>query len=125
MEKTKLASTDNLSGGAGEGPHGQATRRHGDGHPRAAWRTGDGGARVARGREPEVPVLGKPWAREVDLARGVARGQRRWRTPSRRETEWGREGDGGEGSSVINSKFKILVCKLNFSPYSKGQMKNF
>ena len=36
-----------------------------------------------------------------------------------------REGDGVDGSLVINSKFKTPVRKLYFSPYSKGQMKNF
>ena len=93
--------------------------------PASSRRAVNGGARGERGRAPEGMFLSETRAREVDLAGGAARGRRRRRTPSRRETERGREGDGGEGSSVINSKFKILVCKLNFSPYSKGQMKNF
>jgi len=33
--------------------------------------------------------------------------------------------DGVDGSLVNNSKFKTPVRKLYFSPYSKGQMKNF
>jgi hypothetical protein len=36
-----------------------------------------------------------------------------------------RNGDGGDGSLVIRSKFKIFFCKLNFSPFSWPQMKNF
>jgi len=36
-----------------------------------------------------------------------------------------REGDGVDGSLLNNSKFKTPVRKLYFSPYSKGQMKNF
>jgi len=43
----------------------------------------------------------------------------------RRERETEEKGDGDEGNFVIKAKFKISFCKLNFSPYSKGQMKNF
>jgi len=32
-------------------------------------------------------------------------------------------GDGVEGNFIINSKFKIQICKLNFSPSSWPQMK--
>jgi hypothetical protein len=49
-------------------------------------------------------------------------------TPAARRRHREREiekGDGGEGNFVIKAKFKISFCKLNFSPYSKGQMKNF
>ena len=43
----------------------------------------------------------------------------------RRERETEEKGDGDEGNFVIKAKFKISFCKLNFFPYSKGQVKNF
>ena len=52
-------------------------------------------------------------------------GRRRRRAAANGVTAGNREGRWSEGNSVINSKFKIPVCKLNFSSYSKGQMKNF
>jgi hypothetical protein len=85
--------------------------------------------RVARsgGRQRER-FLVKPGVREVDWAGGTARSRRVADAGGRcrhGEKQRGGERDGGEGSYVINSKFKIPVCKLNFSPYSKGQMKKF
>ena len=73
--------------------------------PGARWRFWMGhGAWPARGRDA-VPDV------------------RRQRTASsRRETE---RRDGGERKFVNKVKFKIPVWKPNFSPYSKGQMKNF
>ena len=56
---------------------------------------------------------------------GATRGRRRRRAAVNGVTAGNREGRWSEGNSVINSKFKIPVCKLNFSTYSKGQMKNF
>ena len=51
---------------------------------------------------------------------------RRWRAGGvqyRRRQGTQRGGDDGEGKFVIKAKFKISFCKLNFSPYSIGQMK--
>ena len=81
----------------------------------------------AGGRQKEQ-FRAKPGVREVDLAGGAARSRRVADAGGGRrhgEKQRGGERDGGEGSSIINSKFNIPVCKLNFSPYSKGQMKNF
>ena len=36
-----------------------------------------------------------------------------------------REGKWSEGKIVNKAKFKTLVCKFNFSPFSRGQTKNF
>ena len=67
---------------------------------------------------------------EGGLGRGATRvrlgGQRRRTDATRRRGAGRREvGDGVEGNFVINSKFKIQICKLNFSPSSWPQMKKF
>ena len=47
-------------------------------------------------------------------------------TPPQRERKKTEEGEGwSEGNSVNRAKFKISFCKLNFSPLSWSQMKNF
>ena len=64
----------------------------------------------------------KPGACGAGLARGTARGRpvatpahgRRHGEKQRRK----RDGDGGDGSFVNNSKFQNPICKLSFSPSS-------
>ena|SRR6185503_10196697 len=98
--------------------HGSAHRRRGasSGHPRRAHRevAPRGGAESFR----ESPGMGRAGGtvRERRMADGETA------TPSRRETE---EGDGGDGKLVNNSKFQRPVRKLNFSPSSWPQKKNF
>ena len=66
----------------------------------------------------------------ADLVDGAMRGAARWPTLAAnaitaRNREGGERGGGGDGSSINRAKFKIPVCKFNFSSYSKGEMKNF
>ena len=75
-------------------------------------------------------VLAETVGERGGLAGGTTRGrlggQRRRTDATRRRGAGRREvGDGVEGNFVINSKFKIQICKLNFSPSSWPQMKNF
>ena len=70
--------------------------------------------------KPEAGRRVWPRARRV-VGQAAAPAARR----RRRERETEEKGDGDEGNFVIKAKFKISFCKLNFSPYSKGQMKNF
>ena len=125
----ELGFDDGLGGG-GKERHGdtwaQTPRRRR--RPRRVEQSSDGGA--CRARElPEGRGFGKPvgargrfgWGRDACGGRMSTPAARR----RRRERETEEKGDGGEGNFVIKAKFKISFCKLNFSHYSKGQMKNF
>ena len=94
-----------VSSGRMTGARGERARRQGC---RYGGKTGDGEGGFGRGRD-------------ASAASGRAGGERRLHGEKQR----GERRDGGEGKTVIRSKFKIPVCKLNFSPYSKGQMKIF
>ena len=68
----------------------------------------------------------KPGACEVELAGGTSRARRV--ADAGGERRHGRKQRGerwSEGSLVNKAKFKIFFCKLNFSPLSCPQMKNF
>ena len=85
--------------------------------------TFDGVSRVGGAREAGfVETRGA----EDGFGRGRDAWDGRWPTPATNAvTARKQRGRWSEGKSVINSKFKIPVYKLSFSPYSKDQMKNF
>ena len=108
---------------------GDGGRRRRAATPLAACHTGAlAGARGVRRRSQGGGVSAQPvgvravWSGARRVAGQVATPAARRR---RRERETEEKGDGGEGNFVIKAKFKISFCKLNFSPYSKGQVKNF
>ena len=116
---------DGLSGGevARRATHGHG-RRERRRRPRRVEQNSGGGACRPRELPEGSQSCGNQGHRAV-WVRGAARGRQRRCAAANGVTAGNREGRWSEGNSVINSKFKIPVCKLNFSPYSKGQMKNF
>ena len=77
-------------------------------------RGGTRGARDERGRRQGLPVWAKPGAREGGFGRGSARGRPVAAPAANAVTARNREGDGGEGKTVIRSKFKIYFVNSIF-----------
>ena len=127
------ASTDGLSGsetvqrsdawGCRRRRNGRAQRRR-----EAAWRAE---ARSERGRVPGRGILGYTEGARAGLVRGATRGAagggagEATAFDGERRHSRNREGRWSEGKIVNKAKFKTPVCKFNFSPFSRGQTKNF
>ena len=116
-----------VPGGVDSAREGDGGRRRRAATPLAACHAGASAGRVACGEEARAEGFRlNPWAcgrfgRGRDV--GPARWRRRRTVPSWAGSREAGEGDGGGGNSVIFSKFKIQLCKLNFSPPSWAQMK--
>ena len=108
----------------------RCTGRAARGRPSStSWRAEGGGARGERGRVPGRSVSSETEDARGGLAGGAARARRMADAGDERlrhsEKQRGERRDGGEGKTVIRSKFKIHFVNSNFSPSTWPQMKNF